>query len=495
MNDSPSGRPRLLLAVHQGFSVRYLLQTDMFSVLRREADLVILCQDAPEEFSRRFASENIEVASIDASESRAYRAGHRLEQLLGFIRHYVHAGHVQTTEDHYQIAVRDGALLSGALRTRLLHRCLRGLILLARRSHPLRRLILWFESKLYVPAQHMALLKRYRPDMVVTTSLGTFDYDQYVMRAARRLRIPVTTVVLSWDNTTARGYPGAQPDFAIAWTDAMKDELEKLNDLPRGRAWTEGVAHFDPYYRPDPTFDRSAFLQGVGLDPDGPVILVATKSPNAYAFNPDLARMLAEAVERGDLPANCQVLIRIHPLHYRFTNGEPVYANLLQTYRDLAAKHPSIHLNEPSIESAQVDYDMADDEMLFLTRLLRSTSVLVNIFSTMNIEGAIFDIPLVNVSFEGETPMYPAETDSRFDILIDWRATHNQRLLATSGCRTVWNDDELIVAVRDYLADPARDAEGRKRIVEQEAGPNPGNAGTAIAERLLMLTKQATGTP
>ena len=42
-------------------------------------------------------------------------------------------------------------------------------------------------------------------------------------------------------------------------------------------------------------------------------------------------------------------------------------------------------------------------------------------------------------------------------------------------------------SVAAYLADPARDREGRRRIVETEAGPNRGRAGEAVAGRLLAL--------
>lgn len=478
-------RPRVMLAIHQGFSVRYLLQTDIFTTLKDSCDIIILCQDGAAEFKQRFADKNVSIACVDAATSLGFQRGHQLERLLAFIRHYTHAGDVQTTEDHYQIAVQDGNLLGARFRTRILHQILRRFILSARRAKCIRRMVLWLESRLYLPKGHTEILSEHKPDLVITTSLGTFDYDQYVMRAAARLGIPTTTIILSWDNTTARGYPGAMPDNAIAWTDAMKDELIQFNDMPREKCWTGGIAHFDPYYRDDPGFDPAAFKQTIGIEADKRIILLATKSPNAYAYNPNIAKILAAAIENGQLPSDAQVLLRIHPLHYRFTDGKPTYGKLLDVYKELAKRHPSIVLNEPEIGSNAMDYDMAEAEILFLTRLLRSTNVLVNIFSTMNIEGAIFDVPLVNVSFEDEHLLYPAATGARFDIMIDWRANHNQRLLAADGCQTVWSGDEMIDAVGAYLKSSEMDFEGRRRIVEQEAGPNKGNAGQSIANHIL----------
>ena len=35
--------------------------------------------------------------------------------------------------------------------------------------------------------------------------------------------------MLSWDNSTTRGYPGCKPTNVFAWTETMK---EKLNNFP-----------------------------------------------------------------------------------------------------------------------------------------------------------------------------------------------------------------------------------------------------------------------
>ena len=37
--------------------------------------------------------------------------------------------------------------------------------------------------------------------------------------------------MLSWDNSTTRGYPGCKPNYVFAWTDTMKNEIIKLSDI------------------------------------------------------------------------------------------------------------------------------------------------------------------------------------------------------------------------------------------------------------------------
>jgi hypothetical protein len=480
-------RPKIALAVHQGFSIRYLLQTEILRTLQGEnCDLVVLAQDDPEYLATRFGTEVLEYATVPWAVSRGYNHRSRIERALDFVRHYTHRGFVKVSEHHYWIAARDGRLFHRGPVWWIRQGYLRLMILAARRSHPLRRLMVWALDR-YVPRQHVETLRNLRPDMIVTTSLGTFDYDQYVMRAARRLSIPVVSVVLSWDNTTCRGYPGAYPWHVIAWTEEMRRELIEHNDIPDEKISVCGIAHFDPYFREDPEYDRRRFMEGLGLDPDKRMVLIATKSPNTYAFNPNLGAILGKAVADGRLPADVQVVLRIHPLFYRFRDGQFLFKDALEACRKVAEVWPAVYLNEPDILSDKVDYDMREAETVFIARLLRATDVLVNIYSTMNIEGAVFDVPLVNARLEDSELCYEADIDARFDIRIDHDSDHNLRIVDSGGTRVVDNAEQLVEAVGAYLADRALDRVGRERIVSQEIGPNRGSAGRAVGQRIYEL--------
>ena len=493
----PPGRsggraPVIVLSVHQGFSVRYLLQTNILTTLKKSGSrIIVLSQTDPDHLRAAFGGPNIEFEQIPASIGEAASRRGRLQRWLRFVRAYVHGRPVRTTDHTLAIALKDAALANPGPFTQLNLRLMQVVIRAARRWKWLRRMILWLESRLYVPAPYVEFMSARRPDLVVATSLGTFDFDQYVLRAARRRGITTAAVIMSWDNTTTRGYPGAIADHTIAWTDVMKWELAALNDVAEDTISVRGIAHFDRYFGGDESFDRREFLSRLGCDPDKRTILVATKSPNCYAQNPNIAQILAEAIEQGTLPRDCQILLRVHPLHYRFRNGSFVYGNVLDIYRELAERYGCLHLNEPNIQSEKVNYGMAPDEIIFLSRLLRSTDVLVNLFSTMNIEAAMFDVPLVNACFDDVEPLYPCKRGYRFDIMIDYESDHNQRIVRSGGTRIAWTPDELVSHVRDYLAHPELDRDGRAAIVAQEVGPNHGRAGSAVADDILAFARSA----
>jgi hypothetical protein len=103
----------------------------------------------------------------------------------------------------------------------------------------------------------------------------------------------------------------------------------------------------------------------------------------------------------------------------------------------------------------------------------------------MVIEAAIFDLPAVNVCIRDKCKADFGR--SRQDIMVDYVQTHNQRVIQTGGVKTVFTMEELYKAVNKYLDNPTSDANGRKCIVANEAGPYRGNAGKIIGEHILSL--------
>ena len=69
--------------------------------------------------------------------------------------------------------------------------------------------------------------------------------------------------------------------------------------------------------------------------------------------------------------------------------------------------------------------------------------MIINIFSTINIEGAIFDKPLINISYQKNSNFYDKNMKSRYDVNIDFKQDHNQRILSTKGITNCWNGAEL----------------------------------------------------
>ena len=97
--------------------------------------------------------------------------------------------------------------------------------------------------------------------------------------------------------------------------------------------------------------------------------------------------------------------------------------------------------------------------------MIKYSDVIINVYSTVNIEGAIFDKPLINISYQKNSNFYIENMKSRYDINIDFKQDHNQRILSTEGIINCWNDKELNQAINDAIKFPKKLSEKRKKII------------------------------
>lgn len=478
-------RPTIMLVVHNGYAARYLLRTDVLPrVARSGVDVVILAPNVMEEYFRaEFEASNIFLEPYHLEQCRAYRDRSRLQRLFAIIRHSTLSARGDLSTLDYNLAVvREESGRAGVL-SRTLLAAARAIIWAARRSRSARRALVALESALFSPDFHRATFEKYRPDVVVTTSLGYFDFDQYVMREARRHGARVVTTVLSWDNPTSWGLGGAEADHVVAWTEPMRRELGVYHDIPPERIAVCGVPHFDAYSRPL-QMSREQLFSMWGLDPGQRLILFGSRAPTRYGWNDALIEMLARAIEEGRLPADCEVLVRLHPIHFRERGGKLIHQAVLDGYKKLADRYPCLHFDAPLILSHRLPLDMPRDDMDKLAALLRHSSVLVTMLSTLNIEAALFDLPVVNVCF-GEYGRQGAESLREHEPSIGRTFTHIKRLIDYGASIEVFNYSELVDAVNRYLLHPEYERAARARVAEIEGGPNRGAAGEAVGEAVL----------
>jgi hypothetical protein len=473
-------RPTVLLAPDQGFSSRYLLRTDIYRTLRESgAHLVILSPHAREPyFIREFSGENVSLEHYDLDAGLAYLRSSRLHRHLQLLRDMTAK---QTADLATFEARRKREVARGEWRHQVIDSARRMPVWLLRRSRLLRRSLVALESMLFAPRLYEHLFRKYRPDLLVVTSVGNLrGPDVLLMREARRHACKVASVVLSWDNSSSRGIGGAAPDFVVAWTPTMKQELVEYQDLTCGQIFVGGVAHWDRYYGRE-SRTRDELFRHFGLDPDKRLLLFATAAPTGFAeLNVETVHILGRAIADHALVSDCQVLVRLHPNYFSRTR-EAVARETLPQIEEAAAAYPAVRLTRPKLNSQVVSFDLAADDASDLQDLLRHCDVLITTFSTVMLEACIFDKPVVNVAFA----RYSHRMGQQYTAVTNY--AHLKRILAAGGTRTATTPAEVLECVNGYLLRPEMDRDGRTRIRERECGPYPGSAGRRIGEHLLQL--------
>ena len=471
---------KICIATSSGFQVRYILQTQILKrLLSQNVDLQIIAFPSEVDFIKEITNNNVEVFSEPKRPKK-----NLIEKYLEYMRFFTRAEYNSTSVEIFK---RMHLLGTSPLR-RLGVKILFILSRILKYSFLLRKIAVYSEKKFTNYKDYRKLLSKLKPDLVVLSSHGAFGFDRYIAYAAKDEGIKIATVILSWDNVTSQTYPAYYANYVIAWTELMKNDIIKLIDYRADQIIVGGSAYFDHYYNNKFSNDNKLnFFQEHNLDPTKKVIFLATRSPNTYPWHPNVAETIAKAINSNETLSNCQLLIRPHPIHFRKDkNGDIEYQDVLNQYQQLSQKYKNIVINYPAVYRESNAFLMKQKDSTILRDLISYSDVVVNIFSTINIEAAILNIPIINICYEYTQPMYKFNSDNpRFNIFSDARESHNQRIVDSGGVAISYNEMQLIEQLKDYIQNPSTDEHGRRLIANREVGPYRGNAGKAIADIII----------
>lgn len=312
-----------------------------------------------------------------------------------------------------------------------------------------------------------------RPEVLVVT--GPFQFQQpAVTGAAKSLGIRTLALIPSWDNPSTKNRMVLRYDGYIVWSESEKRDLQHFFPYTRNvPIYVVGAPQFDTFFQDRYRLTRSEFCAMEGLRPELPVIVHAMGSPN-FLKEHHAALFLAERVARGDL-GDVQLLVRAHPIHDK-----------RQLKESFQAFGPRVVLQQ--IRELPVDADGPDRAVLQWVNTFRHADVVVNLASTVTIDAAIFDKPVINLDYDPDPEGLHQDLVREVNHL--W--THFKPVAESGGVWNVANPDELIVALRGYLARPELHRPERAAIARAVCGPLDGRSAERMAQAILDFTSRTT---
>jgi hypothetical protein len=315
-------------------------------------------------------------------------------------------------------------------------------------------------------AEAANLLSEMRPDVVLVT--GPFQFEQpAITAAALRQGIPTLALIPSWDNISTKRRMIFKYDGYVVWSEKLRNELYERYPHTRNRpVYVVGAPQFDVFSQRKFQQTRNEFCASQGLDPTRPIIVYAVGSPNFLSGEPYGALALAEAVERGDL-GDVQLLVRPHPLHD--------HATLTELFRNSGDR---IHVQQTAVAGTPVSLRSQDEQQIVeWVNTFRHAAVVVNLSSTVTVDAAICDRPVVNLDFDPA----PRQPDQSLIKEINHRWTHFSPIAESEGLWLVNDTSEMIHAVRTYLENPGLHREGRRWITNYVCEHLDGACGARMA--------------
>jgi hypothetical protein len=186
---------------------------------------------------------------------------------------------------------------------------------------------------------------------------------------------------------------------------------------------------------------------------------------------------MAERILRGDL-GDVQMIVRPHPIH---DNEE-----MVDMFRPFA---PRVVVQRTAKVGTSLTARSQDEgQVTEWVNTFRHADVVVNLSSTVTVDAAIFDRPIINLDYDPA----PSQKDQELIKEINHQWTHFKPVAESGGVWLVNNDDELTQAVRSYLQQPEQHRKGRRWIVDHVCGYADGLCGERMAQAVIdfALTSQ-----
>src|SRR3989344_2202190 len=335
-----------------------------------------------------------------------------------------------------------------------------------------RILGIFFDARLFGE-----LLVRYQPDLVFATTIYAID-DVRLLRAARRRGIQTLGMIKSWDSLTSKDAIVIPPDRLIVHNDVVKEEAIRLQGYTADAISIVGIPQFDWYADPQFPFSKDEFFEKLGLDKSKKLITYTSIGLWLAPHERDVIALLDRVIREGKIREPVQLLVRMHPAYP-------------DEKEQLKKQIPGIFVDEPgspvrdSQNTWKADWRFTTNDVRHLAATLKYSDVTLNCGSTMIVDAACFDTPIIGIAFDGDA----VEPNYWRSARIFFKREHLANVVKTGGVRLVGSEQELVDAMNGYLADHSRDREGRQRIVRQQAG-RLGHAGTALANAMIAAAGQ-----
>ncbi len=319
------------------------------------------------------------------------------------------------------------------------------------------------------------LFERYKPDLLYAPSMFSPE-DGRLLRMAKRKGVGTVTASKSWDVLTNKAFTRIRADTIIVQNPLIRDVAITLGDYDPTQVEVVGFVQFDFTVRQDLIMPREEYLNKIGADPGRKLILYSTSGDWKNPYDDEVVEGIHDAIVTGVIP-HAQILARFHPKYS--SKIERLDLPHLITHRPCEGEEQVESYD--SSASRVYPFTFREDDYVDLANALYHSDVTINTMSSITLDAIAYDKPVVLICHDG--------LDRSLPYLESLRRMYDEdhyRVIMESACVAAsYSMKDTVEAIRAYLADPSRDAEGRAFIREQVLYKLDGKSGERIAQTLL----------
>ncbi len=470
----------IFVVADHGLAIIYFLQNQVISrLIQNGSRVVLLTQDAlVEQVRTHFGQQGLIVEGLryDQCDEYAQCYKSRMQWWLQFLRRVGTSDHINTEAmDSY---IRQVAFEAKG-RQKLLMPLAKMVVKYLRKSSQARQKIVQYQMN-FTPFIYRDLFEKYQPSLVVSSTYG-WRNDRYILREAHQRGIKSGAVIVGWDNPSSYGIPSAPLDFVSCWSDIQKQELVDGSDWDPEKVNVGGIPSYDNYFNKSWLISREKYFQKHKLDPHRKLIAYAS---SFVTFSPNYRNIktLADLVANDELDYQAQLLIRLHPNHFL---NDSLFIEERKQILALADRLPNVHVVEPVALAGDLG-NYSGEDMDEKTSMMAHADVFTTVYSTMCVECAIHDRPIISVVLDEPGGWKDPNKFSLALSDIDHWPTHS-RFLESGAGRLASDSESLRQHLNTYLNNDKIDSLERAMFVKNEITFTDGYAGIRTADYLSSL--------
>lgn len=347
-----------------------------------------------------------------------------------------------------------------------------------RRVPGISRLACWWENYKDSTSVHEGALQDLGISSVLTPGFGSygFGYEGLFAREAKRLGIKVFSGITNYDNILNRGFRGFMPDLVAVWSKLMAEDTLKLQAIPASKIEITGPVQYDRFFR-SPSLKREEFLSRLNLNPKRKTILFAGGVNITRYF--EIYRLFVETEGKARLLPDYNLVVRPYP-HPKLLEspGWKVIENLLAGMPNVYISFPSSNSGDDVTSTTRQKDLWGEDDLEELHCLLKFSDVMINIYSTISLEAAICDLPVIHMGYDLYTYGHRPHVTAAFMQ----QQTHNRRKLRLAAAKVASDEQDLLKCLQEYLHGRDIDRDARYEYALSECGYLDGKSSGRLAD-------------
>lgn len=341
--------------------------------------------------------------------------------------------------------------------------------------HLLRKIYYW------IPDDYSKdLFKKYKPDLLFSPNMFSAE-DCRLLKQAKKLGVQTVTTAKSWDVLTTRGFTRVIADRLLVFNEINKREAVAIGDYRPEHVKIIGFPQFDVYTKKDIYMSRDEFFKKIGADPGKKLILFAVPGDFKNPYTHEIVLMLDKAIEEKKIRYPVQILARFHPKY-------PATSERLTNLRHFILDRPGTYFAkdlERSIDapaSATFQWTYTDKDIIHLANSLHHSDVTINSESTITLDAAAHDKPIILIGFDGNQKL-----DYWRSIIRNYDREHFKDVFASGGVYLAHTMEDLIDSINTYLDNPKMDAEKRLILRDNLLYKSDGQSARRTADAILEM--------